>query len=71
MTNKLKLSLGILLLAFLLIPGFIHYIKTHEQMRLALAKDQRTIATLKAHNSSGETAPRLINLPRFCLPSNI
>ena len=71
MASRFRLSIGIMLLVFLLVPGLVHYVKQHEQMRLALANDARTIASLENAASQQNQAAQTINLHKFCIASNI
>lgn len=83
MTNKVRLTFGLLLMAFLLIPGLVHYIKSHEQMRIELAHKDRDIAELrsdKKYNNSdvstvvASNAPEnltAISIYKFCLPRKV
>ena len=71
MASRFRLSIGIMLLVFLLVPGLMHYVKQHEKMRLALANDARTIAKLESAVSQNAQSAKSINLHKFCIASNI
>lgn len=69
MASRFRLSIGIMLLIFLLVPGLVHYVKQHEQMRLDLVNDARIIASLE-NEVNNQQAKSTINLHKFCIASN-
>lgn len=83
MTKNFKLVFGMLLMAFLFVPGLLHYIKSHEQMRLELAHKDYYIAELKS-NYGLKSAPvsvkqtkiqskgsAYIDAIKFCIPKKV
>ena len=69
MTTKFRSVLGLLLAAFLLMPGLVHYVQSHESMRLALTNSKRTIASLQAENQQIADKNNSRNVFKYCIPS--
>ena len=80
MTTTGKVSLAVLFLVFILLPGIIHYVRSHEQMRLALYKDAQTIAQLQSENArelsliqklqgGKASGQKTLDMADFCVPA--
>lgn len=83
MSRGIKVSLLAVFIVFMLLPGMLHYIRNHEQMRISLAKDEKVIASLKserdnymnkfnslASSNTHSVKSKIIEVQDFCLSAD-